>query len=84
MPTIFFKFGWRFYFVSFDCKEPPHIHVGDDAKKICKYWLKNGIGIYADSSGFTKTELKQIEKEIAEQFETFNKAFNEFCKNYKK
>ncbi len=41
MPTIFFKFGLRFYFVSYDCIEPPHIHVGDDARKICKYWLKN-------------------------------------------
>ena len=33
MPTIFFKFGLRFYFVSFDCSEPPHIHVSDDTKK---------------------------------------------------
>ena len=34
MPTIFFKFGFRFYFVSYDCREPAHVHVGDGAKKI--------------------------------------------------
>ena len=38
MPTIFFKFGLRFYFVSYDCIEPAHIHVGDETKKICKFW----------------------------------------------
>ncbi len=38
MPTVFFKFGFRFYFVSFDCTEPAHIHISDQAKKNCKFW----------------------------------------------
>ena len=84
MPTVLFKFGWRFYFVSFDCNEPPHIHVGDDKYKICKYWLRNNKGIFADNTGFTKQEIKKIEKVINENFELLNTAFHEFCKGYKK
>ena len=84
MPTIFFKFGLRFYFVSYDCIEPPHIHIGDDARKICKYWLKDGNGILADNSGFNKRDLARIEKVISENFKTLLKAFNEYCKGYKK
>lgn len=84
MPTIFIKFGWRFYFVSYDCSEPPHIHVSDDARKICKYWLSNGAAVFADNSGFTKRELAKIENEINDQYQLILSTFNEFCKNYKK
>ena len=84
MPTIFFKFGFRFYFVSYDCNEPPHIHVGDDARKICKYWLRNNRAVLADNSGFTKRELAKIDKVIIENYLHILTSFNEFCKNYKK
>jgi len=84
MPTIFFKFGFRFYFVSYDCREPPHVHVGDDVKKICKYWLKDKKTLLANNSGFTKTELSKIEKVIIEDYSKILRTFNEFCKNYKK
>ena len=49
MPTIFYKFGLRFYFVSFDCSEPCHIHVADKNGKICKYWLRNTEIYLADN-----------------------------------
>ncbi|MEY4876556.1 MAG: hypothetical protein RL708_1705 [Bacteroidota bacterium] len=84
MPTIFFKFGFRFYFVSFDCSEPPHIHVGNDADKICKFWLREKVAVLADNSGFTKHELKKIEKEVNNNFELLINKFNEYCKGYKK
>ena len=84
MPTIFFKFGFRFYFVSYDCREPTHIHVGDDNKKICKFWLNNNKTILANNSGFTKRELARIEKVIFENYLIIVKTFNEFCKDYKK
>ena len=84
MPTIFFKFGLRFYFVSYDCSEPPHVHIGDDAKKICKYWLKNNEIWLADNSGFSKRELTKIERTILENYTLILKTFNEFCKGYKK
>jgi hypothetical protein len=84
LPTVFYQIGFRFYFVSFDCSEPPHIHVGDDAGKICKYWLKNGSGVLADNSGFSKRELRKIEKIINETYDQLKNTFDEFCKNYKK
>lgn len=84
MPTIFFKFGFRFYFVSYDCAEPVHIHVGDDTRKICKYWLRDNKIILADNKGFTKRELSGIEKIILENYSLILTTFNEFCKRYNK
>ena len=84
MPTIFFKFGLRFYFVSYDCSEPPHVHIGDDAKKICKYWLRDNEIWLADNAGFSKKELTKIERTILENYTLILKTFNEFCKGYKK
>ena len=84
MPTIFFKFGLRFYFVSYDCIEPVHIHVSDDTKKICKFWLKNNQAVLADNSGFTKKELSKLEKVVEENYLLIITTFNEFCKKYKK
>lgn len=82
MPTIFFKFGFRFYFVSYDCSEPPH--AGDDARKICKFWLRDEKIVLADNSGFTIRELARIEKVIWENHSFIRTTFNEFCKGYKK
>lgn len=81
MPTVFYKYGLRFYFVSYDCNEPAHIHVSNNANKVCKYWLKNGIGVFSDNRGFTKVELRKIETEINSNFELLNNAFNEYCNN---
>lgn len=84
MPTVYFKFGYRFYFVSFDCSEPPHIHVGDDMRKICKFWLKNNAAVLADNAGFTKKDINLIEKDITANYTSILKTFNDFCKGYKK
>jgi hypothetical protein len=84
MPTIFFKFGFRFYFVSYDSSEPPHVHVGDDARKICKYWLRDNEIVLADNAGFNKRDLAKIEKEILKNHSLILTTFNEFCKGYKK
>ncbi len=91
MPTIFYKLRFRFYFVSFDCSEPPHIHVGDDVRKICKYWLKNNKAVLVDNHGFTKRELgrveiiiRRVEIIINENYQLLLKSFHEFCKGYKK
>ena len=80
----FFKFGYRFYFVSYDCSEPPHVHLGDDARKVCKFWLKKDKVSLADNSGFKKRELIRIEKVVQENYSFIITTFNEFCKDYKK
>ena len=84
MPTLFYKLGFRFYFVSYDCSEPPHIHVGDDSNKICKYWLKNKKGFLVNSSGFKKNELIKIGKIVNDNYDFLTEQFNEYCKNFKK
>ena len=84
MPTVFFKFGYRFYFVSYDCSEPPHIHIGDDNKKICKFWLRDGVGVFANQSGFTKREILKIEQVVIENYSLLITKFNEHCKGFKK
>ena len=84
MPTIFFRFGLRFYFVSYDCQEPPHVHVGNEAVKICKYWLRNNKAVLADNSGFNRRDILRIEKAITENYSLILKTFHEFCKGYKK
>ena len=84
MPTIFFKFGFRFYFVSYDCTEPIHVHISDDRKKICKFWIKKDEVILADNSGFTKSELNKLEKVVKQNDTLIITIFNEFCKRYKK
>ena len=84
MPTVFHKFGLRFYFVSFDCSEPLHIHVSDDSKKICKYWLKNNEAIFADNIGFTKRDLSKIQKTVEENYQIISDRYYEHCKDFKR
>jgi hypothetical protein len=38
MPTVLRVDGYRFFFVSLDRSEPPHIHVKRE-KKVAKLWL---------------------------------------------
>src|SRR2546425_6944444 len=38
MPTVLRVAGYRFFFVSLDRSEPPHIHVKRE-KKVAKLWL---------------------------------------------
>lgn len=40
MPTIYEEAGFRFFFVSADRKEPPHVHV-EGSSGSAKIWLIN-------------------------------------------
>jgi hypothetical protein len=85
MPTLFRKFGFRFYFLSYDCAEPTHIHISDDQNKTAKFWLKGDKGVILSSQvGFKKSELAKIEKEIFANFDTIVLAFDAYCKKNKK
>jgi len=61
-----------------------HVHIGHDARKICKFWLRHGEVILADNSGFTKRELEKIAKTGQLNYQLILKTFNEYCKGYKK
>ena len=47
----------RFFFYSFDCNEPMHVHVQRE-KMVCKFWLEPVE--LARSAGFSRRELGQI------------------------
>ena len=77
MPTIKYIPGpYRFFFYSFDCGEPKHIHVQRE-KQVCKFWLepihlgKNG--------GFSPKELKAIRSFIETNYQKILEAWYEHC-----
>jgi hypothetical protein len=50
---------YRFFFYSFDCDEPRHVHVSRDTK-ICKFWLYPLE--LAQDDGFATIELNRIRR----------------------
>jgi len=63
MPTIRGIPGpYRVFFTSFDCAEPPHVHVEREAKT-CKFWLEP-LSL-ARSHGFTASELNIIRRLVS-------------------
>jgi len=52
---------YRFFFTSFDCNEPPHVHV-ERENSTCKFWLEP-IEL-ARSHGFRARELNVIRRII--------------------
>ena len=77
MPTIKRIHGpYRFFFYSFDCNEPEHIHVQRE-KKVCKYWLRPLA--LAGNDGFTARELNLIRSEVSRNMERILEAWHEHC-----
>lgn len=75
MPTAL-RFGpFRFFFYAGDGNEPIHMHVErDDAE--AKFWLEP-IRLER-SQGFTRNELRQIERIIEDHLEVLLESWNEF------
>jgi len=67
---------YRFFFTSFDCHEPPHVHV-ERENKTCKFWL-DPIGL-ARNHGFNARELNTIRRLIGIYRERMLEAWNEHC-----
>lgn len=76
MPTVFWKGPYRFFFVSIDCPEPPHIHVKRE-RKTAKFWL-DPLSIERDG-GFSRTELNTIARLVAENQAELLERWYEFC-----
>jgi hypothetical protein len=67
---------YRFFFMSFDCNEPPHVHrEREDAT--CKFWLEP-VGL-ARSHGFGARELSKIRRIIAAHHVAILEAWHERC-----
>jgi hypothetical protein len=77
MPTIKNIAGpYRFFFYSFDCNEPEHVHVQRE-NKVCKYWLRPLF--LSANDGFSARELSRIRAEVARNMERILHAWHEHC-----
>ena len=77
MPTVKGIPGpYRFYFYSFDCNEPSHVHVQRE-KMICKFWL-DSISL-SQNSGYSARELNRIRRLIEANYSKIMEAWHEHC-----
>ncbi|MBS4097902.1 MAG: DUF4160 domain-containing protein [Sulfuricella sp.] len=77
MPTITGISGaYRFFFYSFDCNEPMHVHVKRD-RLTCKFWLKPVV--LAGNDGFAAKELNRIRELVVEHHLRIVEAWHEHC-----
>jgi hypothetical protein len=77
MPTIKGIPGaYRFFFYSFDCNEPKHVHVRRE-RMTCKFWLETVV--LGTNNGFSPRELNRIRRMILENLDRVLEAWDEHC-----
>ena len=67
---------YRFFFTSFDCNEPAHVHVERESRT-CKFWLEP-IEL-ARSHGVSARELSVIRRIIRGQRGKILETWHEHC-----
>lgn len=67
---------FRFYFYSFDCNEPKHVHVRRE-RNVCKFWLEP-VGL-AYNNGYSAKELNRIRRIIVDHLDQIVEARDEHC-----
>ena len=67
---------YRFFFTSFDCNEPPHVHA-EREDETCMFWLEPLE--LARSHGFNARELNVIRRLIQTYRTTIMEAWHEHC-----
>jgi hypothetical protein len=75
MPTVLREGPYRFFFVSVDYSEPPHIHVRRE-DKVAKFWLDPVALQKADR--FSRAELNEIARLVSQHRGFFLEKWNEF------
>ncbi|MGH8057638.1 MAG: DUF4160 domain-containing protein [Candidatus Entotheonellia bacterium] len=75
MPTVLRIGAYRFFFVSLDRGEPPHIHVRRE-NMVAKFWLDPMA--LERAGGFNRAELNTIAKLVQEQRERLLERWYEF------
>ena len=77
MPTIKGIPGpYRLYFYSFDCNEPPHVHIQRD-RATAKFWLDPVT--LAGNHGLSPRELTGARRVILEHRPRILEAWREHC-----
>lgn len=79
MPTALRTGPYRFYFYSYDCDEPRHVHV-DRERASAKYWLDPDVS-FAANYGFSRQELRHIERIARQNLEKLRHEWDTFCGN---
>lgn len=77
MPTALRTGPYRFYFYSYDCGEPRHMHA-DREHMSAKFWLDPDVSL-AENYGFNRKELRDIERSMRENLETLRNEWDKFC-----
>jgi len=77
MPTALRVGSYRFYFYSYDCGEPRHMHVDRDNRS-AKFWLDPDVSL-ANNYGFKRKELRKIERIIRDNLERLRDEWDAFC-----
>jgi hypothetical protein len=77
MPTVKNIPGpYRFFFYSFDCNEPMHVHVQRE-RMVCKFWLDPIV--LSKNHGFAPKELNIIREIIYNNRTKIMEAWYEHC-----
>ena len=77
MPTVKGIPGpYRFFFFSFDCHEPKHVHVQRE-NLVCKFWL-DPLDL-SKNYGFSPKELGEIRRLIKLHQIKIVEAWHEYC-----
>jgi len=74
--------GFLCYFVSYDCTEPPHIHLAKGKERVApsaKFWLKP-IRL-ENNRGLNAGDLRDTAKTVEENQELFLEMWDEHCNN---
>lgn len=79
MPTALRAGPYRFYFYSYDCAEPRHMHVDRDDRS-AKVWLDPDVTVAANH-GYSRTELREIERITRANLEHLRHEWDAFCRH---
>ena len=74
--------GFLCYFVSYDCTEPPHIHLAKGRERTApsaKFWLKPVE--LENNRGLNPGDLRDAAKIVEENQELFWEMWDEHCNN---
>ena len=77
MPTALRIASYRFYFYSYDCGEPRHMHV-DRENNSAKFWLDPDVSL-VENHGYSRKELRDIERTARDNLETLRNEWDTFC-----
>ena len=77
MPTALRIRQYRFYFYSYDCDEPRHMHV-DRENRSAKFWLDPDV-LLAENYGYNRKDLRDIEQITRENLERLRDEWDAFC-----